>query len=61
MAADASCREAARLLSAAVDRALSGEETRALERHLADCLYCRNYEIQLKFLHQAAGRFRTDD
>jgi DNA-binding FrmR family transcriptional regulator len=57
MAAEVSCREAVRLLSAAIDRALSGAETTALERHLAECLYCRNYEVQVKFLHKAAGRF----
>ena len=61
MAASVSCREAARLLSAAVDRALSADETQALERHLSACLYCRNYEIQVKFVHKAAGRFQSDE
>ena len=54
------CREAARLLSAAVDRPLTEEETGALQGHLAACLMCRNYEIQVKFLHKAAGRFHSD-
>jgi len=58
--AEVNCRAAARLLSIAIDRALSVEETGALERHLAECLYCTNYEIQVKFLHKAAGRFRAD-
>lgn len=60
MSAEVACRRAARLLSAALDRSLTAEELAILERHLAACLYCRNYEIQIKFLHKAAGRFRTD-
>ena len=60
MAIDVNCREAARLLSVATERTLLIEETQALERHLAQCLYCRNYEIQVKFLHKAAGRFIAD-
>lgn len=59
MATELNCRAAARLLSVAIDRALTSEETQALERHLAKCLYCRNYEIQVKFLHKAASRFRS--
>jgi hypothetical protein len=59
VAADVNCREAARLLSVATERTLLPEETQALERHLAECLYCRNYEIQVKFIHKAAGRFRS--
>jgi hypothetical protein len=58
--AEVNCRAAARLLSKAIDRPLSAEEKGALERHLAACLYCRNYEIQVKFLHEAAGRFRSE-
>ena len=60
MAADVNCRAAARLLSAAIDRELSADETAALERHLAKCLKCRNFEIQVKFIHKAAGRFRSE-
>ena len=58
--AKVNCREAARLLSAAIDRALSEEETGALQRHLTACLMCRNYEVQVRFLHTAAGRFHSD-
>ena len=61
MADDVNCREAARLLSTANERALSADETLALQRHLNQCLYCRNYEIQVKFIRKAAGRFRADD
>ena len=60
MPAKVNCREAVRLLSAAIDRNLSAEEQGALERHLAACLMCRNYEVQVKFLHQAAGRFHSE-
>lgn len=52
------CREAARLLSLALDRALSAEESEALGRHLARCLACRTYGDQVAFLRKAAGRFR---
>jgi hypothetical protein len=58
--AELHCRAAARLLSTAIERALSAAETGALERHLAACLDCRNYEIQVKFLHKAASRFRSE-
>lgn len=60
MAVDVNCREAARLLSIANERALVADETQALERHLAKCLYCRNYEIQVKFIRKAAGKFHSD-
>lgn len=61
MAPELNCRNAARLLSVAIERPLSKEETEALERHLAACLHCRNYEIQVKFLHKAASRFGSED
>jgi Putative zinc-finger len=53
------CREAARLLSVAQDRALSPAEIEALQDHLGRCLMCRNYESHLKFLRAALEHFRT--
>ncbi len=58
MDASVDCREAARLLSLALDRALSGQESAALDLHLSRCLACRNFGEQLAFLRKVAGRFR---
>jgi len=55
---DVDCREASRLLSAAFERELSGEERIALRRHLDECLMCVNFEAQLDFLREAARRYR---
>lgn len=49
------------LLSLACDRRLTAAELAALERHLERCLMCRDFETQLKFIHQAAERFRSGD
>ena len=58
---DLNCREAARLLSAAHrPLPLTADEAASLERHLAACLNCRNYDAQLKFLRKAAGRFHSE-
>ena len=61
MADDVNCREAARLLSVACERSLVPGEIDALQAHLAECLMCRNFDSQLKFLHEAAYRFRSED
>jgi hypothetical protein len=53
------CRAASRLLSAAYERKLSADESRALTYHLDRCFMCRNFDSQLKFLHAASQRFRT--
>ena len=55
------CREASRLLSLAAERALTDAESAALKYHLSRCRSCRNFEAQLKFLREAARRFRTGD
>ena len=54
------CREASRLLSAAYERKLSPEETKALTYHLDRCFMCRNFDSQLKFLHAASERFASE-
>ena len=56
--ADLDCREASRLLSLAFERALSEDERIALARHLDECLMCTNFETQLRFLGEAARRYR---
>ena len=56
---DVSCRAASQLLSVAYERKLSAEELDALQRHLDECLMCRNFDSQLKFLHNASQRYRT--
>ncbi len=55
---DLNCRKASRLLSIAYERPLTEEERIALHRHLDECLMCMNFEAQLRFLHQAARRYR---
>jgi len=54
------CRAASRLLSAAYERKLSEEESKALTYHLDRCFMCRNFDSQLKFLHAASERFRSE-
>ena len=53
-----SCREASRLLSLACDRELAATELDALARHIDDCLMCKNFSSQLKFLGQASKVYR---
>lgn len=53
-----SCREAARLISVTFERALTPEESAQLRFHLGDCDDCQHYDVQLKFLHEAAARYR---
>ena len=56
---DVNCRAASRLLSMAYERKLSPEELEALQRHLDECLMCRNFDSQLRFLHDASQRYRS--
>jgi hypothetical protein len=56
---DVNCRAASKLLSVAYERKLTGEELQALQRHLDKCLMCRNFDSQLKFLHNASTKYRT--
>jgi hypothetical protein len=55
------CRAASRLLSLAYERRLVASELQALQSHLDKCFMCRNFDSQLKFLHQASERFRVKD
>ena len=61
MSDSVSCREASRLLSVAYERRLTADELAALQGHLDQCFMCRNFDSQLKFLHQASQRFRVKD
>ena len=56
--ADLDCREASRLASLAFERPLTEAERTALRRHLDECLMCVNFEAQLRFLAEAARRYR---
>jgi hypothetical protein len=49
-----SCKEAARLQSAALDRALTPVESYGLRFHIVFCKWCRVYGRQIKFLRSAA-------
>ncbi len=61
MADSVNCREASRLLSIAYERRLTADELQSLQGHLDQCFMCRNFDSQLKFLHQASEKFRTQD
>lgn len=54
-----SCRQASWLLSVAQERPLKPEEGEALRQHLRECLMCRNFEDQLRFLREASRRFSS--
>ena len=58
---EVNCREASKLLSLAYERRLSPEELELLQHHLAECFMCRNFDSQLRFLHEASSRYRTSD
>jgi len=49
-----SCKEAARLQSAALDRKLSLRQQFGLRVHLVLCKWCRRYGRQITFLRNAA-------
>ena len=52
-----SCREASRLISIALERALTAKESADLRFHLSDCDDCHHYDVQLRFLREAAKRY----
>lgn len=52
-----SCKEAARLMSQRLDRALSDAEAETLKDHLFVCLNCRRFDQQLDFLRRMAKRY----
>lgn len=56
---EVNCRAASKLLSVAYERRLTADELDALQRHLDECFMCRNFDSQLRFLHDASARFRT--
>ena len=58
---EVNCREASKLLSVAYERRLSPEELVLLQKHLDECFMCRNFDSQLRFLHEASSRYRTGD
>ena len=55
------CRAASRLLSVAYERKLDAAESQALTYHLDKCFMCRNFDSQLRFLHDASKTYRTKD
>ena len=58
---EVNCREASKLLSMAYERRLTPDELEALQRHLDKCFMCRNFDSQLRFLHDASKVYRTKD
>lgn len=55
----ASCKEASRLASDALNRRLTLGERVALRTHLFMCAACRRFEQQVAFLHRAASKIET--
>jgi hypothetical protein len=53
------CREVTRLSSQASERKLSVLERLSLWQHTLMCRGCRNFRLQLDFLHRAAARYRS--
>ena len=56
-----SCKEAARLQSAALDRKLNLFDRFGLRCHLVLCGWCRRYGQQIKFLRSAAREQAHDN
>jgi len=54
---DLNCKEATRLLLQGEERALSSAEVQDLDFHLSECLCCRNFRGQFRFLKQALARY----
>jgi hypothetical protein len=55
------CREASRLLSLACERRLEPAELESLAMHLDECVMCRDFSSRLRFLRDAATRYRRGD
>ncbi|MDD5325942.1 MAG: zf-HC2 domain-containing protein [Polaromonas sp.] len=53
------CKQAAALMIAREDRALSLPDSVALKLHLLACKACPNFENQLRTLRAAMGRWRN--
>jgi len=56
-----SCKQAIRLQSIALDRALTPVERFGLRFHLLFCKWCRAYGKQIRFLRSAAKKHASDD
>ena len=56
-----SCKEAARLQSAALDRKLTFLQRFGLRFHLVLCKWCRRYAKQVTFMRSAAPEHAPDD
>ena len=59
--AELNCREASRLLSLACERSLDQTELKLLAEHIDECLMCKNFSTQLKFLGKVARAYREGD
>jgi hypothetical protein len=56
-----SCKEAVRLQSIGLDRALTPVENLGLRIHLLFCKWCRTYGAQIRFLSAAAKKRGSKD
>jgi len=54
---DLNCKEATRLLLEGEERPLSQAEVTDLDFHLSECLCCRNFRGQFRFLKQVLARY----
>ena len=53
------CKEATRLISQAQDREISSFQRWRLRMHLAACDMCTRFDAQMRFLREAARRYRA--
>ncbi|HKF13603.1 MAG TPA: zf-HC2 domain-containing protein [Gaiellaceae bacterium] len=56
-----SCQELVELVTAYLEDALSGEERRRFQDHLADCATCQVYVEQIRATIRVAGRVTAED
>lgn len=48
-----SCKEVSEILSLAMDRELTEQEKKRLQRHFADCTWCHDHNGQLEVVRKA--------
>jgi anti-sigma factor (TIGR02949 family) len=54
------CREVIELLTEYLDGAMSAEDRRALEAHLANCSACVEFLVSLRCVRAGVGTLRAD-
>lgn len=52
-----SCKQVAQALSASMDRSLTFREQLVIRLHVMMCSFCRQFQLQLRFLRLSARQF----